>query len=142
MQTVTWKFKQYKADPNKAYEEISSLEEITPQNVVDLAKDEKSVIHNDFEWNDTIAGAKYRVIQAGEMIRNFVLVTKEEEKTPMRALQITTTTNVYKPTEFFLKNENEYQSLLKRALAELHGFKARYSSLVELEDIFKAIDEL
>lgn len=142
MQSVKWKFKQYKADANKAYEEISSLAEITPQNVVNLARDEKSVIHNDFEWNDEIAGEKYRNIQAGEMIRNFVLETVEEEKQPVRALQITTVTNVYKPIEFFLKNEDEYQSLLKRALAELQGFKSRYSNLTELEDVFKAINEL
>lgn len=142
MQSVKWKFKQYKADANKAYEEISSLAEITPQNVVNLARDEKSVIHNDFEWNDEIAGEKYRNIQAGEMIRNFVIETKSEEKVTPRAFQITTVTNVYKPIEFFLKNEDEYRSLLKRALAELQGFKARYSSLVELEDVFNAIDAL
>lgn len=142
MQSVKWKFKNYKADANKAYEEISRLEEITPQNVVNLARNENSVIHNDFEWNDEIAGEKYRNIQASEMIRNFVIETKEEEKPPIRALQITTVTNVYKPTEFFVKNEDEYQSLLKRALSELQGFKARYSSLVELEDVFKAIDKL
>lgn len=142
MQLVSWKIDKYKADANEAYAEISHLEKITPQNVVELARNENSVIHNDFEWNDEIAGEKYRNIQAGEMIRNFLIETKKEEKTPVRALQITTETNVYKPVKFFLKNEDEYQSLLKRALVELQGFKARYSSLVELEDIFKAIDEL
>lgn len=142
MQSVKWKIGKYKADANKAYEEISSLSEITPQNVVNLARDEKSVIHNDFEWNDEIAGEKYRNIQAGEMIRNFVIETKEEEKAQVRALQITTETNVYKPAEFFLKNEEEYQLLLRRALAELQGFKARYSSIAELEDVFNAIDAL
>lgn len=142
MQSVKWKFKQYKADAKEAWKEVMSLEEVTPENIVELAKDEKSVIHNDFEWNDTVAGAKYRLLQAREMIRNFVFETVEEEKQPVRALQITTVTNVYKPVEFFLKNEDEYQSLLKRALSELQAFKARYSSLAELEDVFKAIDAL
>ena len=141
MQAVKWKIEKYKADANKAYEEISSLSEITPQNVVNLARDEKSVIHNDFEWNDEIAGEKYRNIQARLMIQNFVIETKEE-KAPVRALQITTKISNYKPVEFFLKNEDEYQLLLKRALSELQAFKERYSSLAELEDVFKAIDEL
>ena len=142
MQLVSWKIDRYKANAKQAYAEITCLEKITPQNVVELARNENSVIHNDFEWNDEIAGEKYRIIQAADMIRSLVIETKEEEKPPVRALQITTVANVYKPTEFFLKNEDEYQSLLKRALAELQGFKSRYSSIAELEDIFKAIDEL
>lgn len=142
MQSISWKIDRYKADANEAYAEITRLEKITPQNVVELARNENSVIHNDFEWNDEIAGEKYRNIQAADMIRSFVVETKEEEKEPVRALQITTTTNVYKPTEFFLKNEDEYQSLLKRAKMELQGFKKRYSRIAELEDIFKAIEEL
>ncbi len=142
MQLVSWKIDRYKADAKQAYDEITRLEKITPQNVVELARNENSVIHNDFEWNDEIAGEKYRIIQAADMIRSFVIETKEEEKEPIRALQITTTTNTYKPTEFFIKNEDEYQNLLRRAKIELQGFKKRYSRLTELEDIFKKIDEL
>lgn len=142
MQLVSWKIDRYKADAKQAYDEITRLEKITPQNVVELARNENSVIHNDFEWNDEIAGEKYRIIQAADMIRSFVIETKEEEKEPIRALQITTTTSTYKPTEFFIKNEDEYQNLLRRAKIELQGFKKRYSRLTELEDIFKKIDEL
>jgi len=136
---VKWKFMNYQANPNKAYEEISRLKEITPQNVVDLARNENSVIHNDFEWNDTVAGEKYRNIQAREMIRNFVIVKEEKEAEPVRALQISTTVNEYKPVEIILRNEDEYQSLLRRALGELEAFKRRYQTLTELEPIFEAM---
>lgn len=142
MHAVRWKFIKYKADPNKAYEEISALKEITPQNVVNLARNENSVIHNDFEWNDEIAGEKYRIIQARQMIQNFAIETKKEEKAPVRVLQITTARNVYKPIEFFVKNVDEYVELLNRAKIELQGIKKRYSTLAELEDVFTAIDEL
>jgi len=139
---VKWKFMHYKADPNKAYEEISSLKEITPQNVVDLARNEDSTIHNDFEWNDEVAGEKYRIIQAREMIRNFSIIQENKKSEPVRAFQISTTVNEYKPVKIILRNEDEYQSLLKRALRELEAFKRRYNTLAELEPIFEAMKEL
>lgn len=139
---VKWKLMEYKADPNKAYEEVSSLDEITPQNVLNLARNENSVIHNDFEWNDTVAGERYRLIQARKMIQNFVIVQQDSEAEPVRALQISTTVNEYKPVEIILRNEDEYQSLLKRALAELEAFERRYKTLTELEPIFEAMKEL
>lgn len=41
MENVEWKLKNFfEADAQKAYEEIQSLEEITPQNVVNLARSE------------------------------------------------------------------------------------------------------
>lgn len=140
---VIWKFESlYKADANEAYKEINKLEKITPQNVVDMARDEKSVIHEDFEWNDEIAGEKYRVIQAQEMIRSFIVVPKKKEHQPMRALQITTEKSVYKPLEFFVKNIDEYQNLLNRAKKELRSIKERYKDVTELKEVFEAIDEL
>lgn len=140
---VIWKMESfYKANANEAYKEISKLKEITPQNVVDLARDEKSVIHNDFEWDDKIAGEKYRLHQAGDMIRSFVFEPKKADESPTRVLQITTEKSVYQPVKFFLKNEDEYQSLLKRAKAELESFRRRYSTLTELESVFNAIDKM
>lgn len=140
---VVWKFESfYKADANKAYEEISQLDSITPQNVVNLARNKNSVIHNDFEWDDEIAGEKYRVIQAGQMIRSFVFEPKKAEEAPTRVLQITTVQNTYQPVQFFLKHEDEYRALLNKAKIELEGFKRRYATLTELEGVFEAIDEI
>lgn len=142
MELVSWKIDKYKADAEKAYAEISRLSEITPQNVVDLARDEKSTIHNDFEWNDTIAGEKYRKIQAAEMIRMFVFTPVKEENEPTRVFEISTQKNVYKPTKLIVKNEDEYQSLLKMAMQELNNFKRKYHRLTELEKVFDAIEEV
>jgi hypothetical protein len=137
---VSWKLPIYKADAQKAYEEISQLEQITAENIVDLARDENSVLHNDFEWNDEIAGQKYRLMQAQQMVRMFVFTPRKEEHSPTRVFQISNAPRVYKPIVFFTKNEDEYQSLLKRAKAELQAFKQRYKSLTELDKIFEEID--
>jgi hypothetical protein len=142
MENVSWKIPKFKADANKAYEEISKLDSITPQNVVNLARNENSVLHDDFEWNDTIAGAKYRETQAREMIRMFVFTPAEEHNEPTRVFQITQTATVYEPVTMILQREDEYQTLLKRAKNELLAFKKRYENLVELETIFAEISAL
>lgn len=140
MELVSWKIDKYKANATDAYAEISKLNEITPQNVVDLARNEGSVLHSDFEWNDSVAGEKYRKIQAQEMIRMFVFTPVKEKNEPTRVFEISTQKNVYKPTKMIVKNEDEYQSLLKMAMQELNNFKRKYRRLTELEEVFRAIE--
>lgn len=159
MKTV-WKFEnKYKANAEEAYAEIKSLEVITPQNVVDLARSEDSVIHNDFEWDDSIAGEKFRCIQARDMIRSFVLIREEPQKivtdknitfenpepypaSHLRALHTTSRPHEYAPVEYFVENQDEYQILLGKAIAELEAFKRKYAMIAELEDVFNAINNL
>lgn len=142
MKTVSWKIQKYKASAEDAYREMSSLEKLTPQNLVDLARDEKSVLHSDFEWNDTIAGEKYRNIQASEMIRLLVIETEDANIEPIRVFQKVEETHVYEPTKMIVQQEDKYQSLLKQAKADLEVFRKRYHSLVELQEIFEQIDKL
>lgn len=131
----------YKADAQKVADEIGEGK-VTPQEVLEKARDENSELHKCFEWNDSIAAEKYRLQQAGNVLRMLVFTPKSEEQPPLRIFHITEEKNVYQPTKMFLKNEDEYQSLLKRAISELNAFKQKYHTLSELEEIFKAIDEL
>lgn len=140
--SVTWKIPIYKADAEIAYKEISRLPEITPESVLELARDKKSEIHNDFEWNNDVAAEKYRLIQARKMIQMFVIQQEEPEQPKVRALQITTEKSVYQPTKLFLKQDDEYNALLKRALAELESFKQKYKTLSELEAVFEEIEKV
>ena len=140
--TVFFKINKYKVSAEDCYSELQTLKEITPQNVVDLARSKDSKLHDDFEWDNEIAGEKYRLSQAREMIRLLTFEPKEETYEPTRVYQISTEKTVYKPVEVILQNNDEYQNLLKRALAELKSFKKRYSTLVELEEVFRAINEL
>lgn len=140
--TVFFKINKYKVSAEDCYTELQTLSEITPQNVVDLARNEDSKLHNDFEWDNDIAGEKYRLLQASDMIRMLTYEPKDEKHEPIRVYQISTKKTVYKPVEMILKNEDEYQNLLKRALAELNSLKKRYSTLVELEQVFIEIEKL
>jgi hypothetical protein len=94
----------FNADANKCYSEILELEKITPAEVLERARDEKSELHKCFEWDNNVAAEKYRTFQAGQVIRMLYIVPKDEETPQVRVLSRTSHT-VYQPTRSFLTNE-------------------------------------
>ena len=139
-ENVKWKVDGiFKADANECYREISSSEQITPKAILDFARDENSELHKCFEWDNDSAAEKYRTIQAGNVIRMLYIVPKNADAPPVRVLSRTSDT-VYQPTRTFVKNQNEYEDLLKRALSELESFRLKYKTLSELEQVFEQID--
>lgn len=131
----------YKADAQKVADEIGN-EKITPQEMIEKARNEQSELHKCFEWNDTVAAEKYRLQQARVVLSMLVFKPKTEEEQPVRIFSLTTEKSTYQPTKLFLVQSDEYQDLLKRALAELETFKRKYSTLNELEEVFRAIEAL
>ena len=139
---VTWRIQgYYKADAQKVAEEIG-FGKITPMEVLEKAKDETTELHKCFEWNDSIAAEKYRLEQAKNIIRMLVYEKETKEQEVVRYYAKTETKHVYQPTKQFLVQEDEYQGLLRRALAELEAFKNKYHTLTELESIFDAMETI
>ena len=131
----------FKADAQTVAKELESIK-CTPENIVDYAKSEDTELHKCFEWDDSIAGHKYRCMQAQKVVRSLV-ITREDtgEKTPIRLLHSEgNRTGEYKPIYMIVRDKDEYQSLLERALDELRAFKRKYSCLSELEEILELID--
>lgn len=109
----------YKADAQKVADEIGN-DKITPQEMIEKARNEQSELHKCFEWNDTVAAEKYRLQQARNVLSMLVFKPKTEEEQPVRIFSLTTEKSTYQPTKQFLVQADEYQDLLKRALAEYH----------------------
>lgn len=143
MDEIKWRIEGiFKANAAKCLDEIGRDVEITPEQVLEKARDEQSELHKCFEWNDSIAAEKYRLQQARQLIQFFVVVPKQDSKSPIRHFQITSQRNVYMPTTHFATQPDEYQKLLQRAYAELRSFQNRYKSLSELESVFEEIDKI
>ena len=137
-----WKFKNlFKGDAQKVAEEIGNRK-VTPQEVLEIARDENTELHKCFEWDNDLAAEKYRLIQARSVIINLVFVKTDNEQEDVRCFQITTERNTYQPAQQFLVQQDEYQALLKRAKAELEAFRRRYATLTELEGVLKAIEAI
>lgn len=143
MEVIRWAFP-HKGDAEKCYRECETLSEVTPENVLNKAKDEGTELHKCFEWDDSVAGEKYRLIQARDVIRHFVVEYKKDENEThkIRSYQITTKTNHYEPTTVILEKPDEYTALLERAKAEMEAFIRRYNTLAELEAVIEEIQKL
>lgn len=129
-------------DPYKVYAELQDLgENVKPAEIVAAAQDSTSELHKCFEWDDTEAARKYRLIQAGNLIRNLVIVETAQKSEPQHIrIMYTSQDGGYKQTKLILQNKDEYTCLLEKAMAELKVFKQKYSMLQELNEIFALIE--
>lgn len=135
-----------KADPNKVAAEIHSIgESATPEQIVAFGTGQDTELHKCFEWNDAVAANKYRLEQAKDIAESLLIIHLDPQKpdvapTRLRAMYHLNGTPGYQPSIRILSQEDKYQALLEQAKAELRMFKAKYSMLKELQDIFDIID--
>lgn len=112
--------------------------------LVEASRPEDAPLHDEFEWNDTVAAQKWRE-QTGRVMIASIVVTPdvEESSQPVRAFfNIERGTHEYIPTEIIFSDEAKKQRLLDIAKRELFAFEAKYKTLTELDAVFKAIDAL
>ena len=142
MERVAWKVNIYgNADAQKVYEEIGD-QNISPEELVEKAKNPKSELHKCFEWDDKKAAEKYRIQQARTLMCNLVFVTDDEKDDVRVFYNLTFEKPEYHPTKLILQKPDEYQALLNKAKGELHAFKKKYAMLKELKKLFEDIEEL
>ena len=69
----------------EAIQEIKKLEDrrgrLTPEQVVEAARDESSPLHECFEWDDGKAAHKYRVEQARDLLKRVKIEVEYHETT-------------------------------------------------------------
>ena len=140
---IEWKTKGiFKANAEAVAMELESLEgECTPEEIVNKAKDERTELHKCFEWNDTEAARKWRLQQARLICCNLIYVEpRKPDVAPVRVLYKAESGNGYQQSKLIVRNQDSYQELLKRAMAELHSFKIRYACIHELDELFAMIE--
>ena len=130
---------------------------LTAELVLDSAKPKNSPLHHHFDWRDTSAARKYRLIQAAELIRSikvhyevsenktvhvraFHNVVPEErpetsgEEIPRQAK------GFYVPLETALSVESYRSQLLANCKRDMASFRQKYSALNEIGDVLGAMD--
>lgn len=146
----SWKMYQYNVPAEtvgKRFEEIEKeYGKITSDLILQDAEPEDSPLHELFEWDDAVAGHKYRLSQATNLIINLAKEVEEDPKPkPVRAFYNVSDgerkgTFINAKTAF--SNPDTRDIILKRAYRELEAFKEKYSNLTELAGVFKQIDKL
>lgn len=129
----------------------------TPEAVVLAAQSKDSPLHEFFEWDDSEAAAKFRLVQAGALIRR-VKLTVIRASVETKIIDVGTTRAFVSPAnerrsaknpeggysriEHVLSDDERRKALIDTVRAELAAIKAKYSALSELSQVWQAIDAI
>ena len=146
----------FKADAKAALKEIEALNKrhggYAPDgSLVEHARNPKSVLHNEFEWDDEVASNKFRLITEKNIKRSLVVVTEklndgQAEPTEIRLFQRAKVECNGKPQRIWLntfdmmKDPHGRQQLVDNAKKELEAFTNKYKALSELSDVLEPIN--
>lgn len=122
--------------------DLAKQNNLNAKALVDVSRPEDAALHNEFEWNDSIAAEKWRMQEARVLIDAVVLVVEEAEVAPVRAFVQVEEQSNYEPIHVILKDENKTEQLLQRALTELNAFRNKYRSLEIFKKLFDEIDRI
>jgi len=117
------------------------------QDVVEDARPVGSALHSAFEWNDGIAGEKFRCWQARNLMHSLRLITIQdgvktsEHRVILSVPKTDENERVYMSAQSAMANPKWRTALLEQAARDLASWRARYQDLAELADIFPVIDE-
>lgn len=138
-------------DANKAGRELERLRQeggggLTQDAVVERARSHNSALHKHFDWDDTSAAHKYRLEQAGDLIRSITVDISRSNLTekPIRAFVNVTQKSgerSYQNTLVAMSDKELREQVIRAAWAELLAVRRKYDGLEELARVFAAIDE-
>ncbi|KPL67406.1 hypothetical protein SZ64_04375 [Erythrobacter sp. SG61-1L] len=111
--------------------------------VIEAARDEQNPLHSEFQWNDAAAANAYRIEQARYLIRSIEAVVDHNESKPIRAFVsvVRDEDRSYTSVSHAMADPELRRQVLLGALRELEAWRDRYAELVELANVFVAIDE-
>ena len=118
-----------------------SKEGLTPESLLNVSRAANAPLHNEFEWDDSIAAEGYRKEQARNIIRHLIIVrTDVKEPIKDRAfVYVGEKKTGYVPLDEALSNDKWRENLMASALRDMKFFVAKYRRLEELSNI---IDEM
>jgi len=106
---------------------------VTPEMVLERARDGHSILHSFFEWDDSIAAEKYRVEQAGSLIRAIVILPEAAKaSTVIRAVVRVSDGQEkgrYWETERAMSDKEMSKQVLRDAAKDAQSMAARYRGL-------------
>jgi hypothetical protein len=118
---------------------------LTSKDVLDEARKSSHPLHKAFEWDDGKAAERWRLEQAGQIIRSIEIVVeiRKGDPRPLRAFVSVTRDNdrSYTSLAHAMSDEQLRAQVISSALTELQSWRERYSNLSEFAKVFAAIDK-
>lgn len=132
-----------KARKGKIVQALQELEDenggiLTPHIVVDSARNISSPLHSAFDWDDTSAAEKYRLMQARILLTTIkveFMGEKREAYFNAKAMVGKEMTRAYFPIQTVYSNQKLHDEVLREAVRELEYAQAKYESLKEMRGV-------
>lgn len=150
-----WRYQHFPVKADEAGKEFERIErengKVTAENLINSARPQDSIMHDCFEWNDTEAAEKYRLLEAKNVINQLVKVVVEKDSEQSRGQRAYVNINPqrgfgskgdYISIERAMSEEETRKIVLKRALEELIAYKRKYQEFSELSKVFSTIGEV
>ena len=120
---------------------------LTPESVVDAARDPLSPLHNRFCWDDGVAAEAYRRQQAITLIGTVKVFFENKHLQAFHNVTVKVGTEqrgVYLGLNEILSDSDLHDQVLERALGELNHWQTKYETLNELKSVINtsAMEEL
>jgi hypothetical protein len=118
---------------------------VTPETVLDDARNPESPLHPAFEWRDEVAAERFRVGQASYMIRSIVVQSSTADSTPFRVFIHVPSTDEDEPRGEYMtraeimSDDDLRRATLLRALMASYGELRDYEDEPELQAVVRAI---
>lgn len=107
---------------------------LTTEQVLTEAADPASPLHTAFEWDDQIAGYRYRLIQAGELIRKAEVTIQEMR---VRRFVFLPSTDSFHPIEEATKRADWRAELVAEFQRDAARFHERWVNHKHVADQYK-----
>ena len=147
----------FKADPDLALAEIENLNArhngSAPDGaLVTHAMNPESVLHKEFEWDDAIAGKKYRLATEKKIKRSLVVVDQQPNNNNAEPVEIRVfqravvrdsedkSHRIWMNTFDMLADPEGRAQLLAQARKELQQFSTKYEAITELSEVLNPIE--
>lgn len=142
-----WKFGFFKqADAQKIGEELDEMSTINVDNILEKAKNENTELNKIFDWDNEIAGEKWRRQQANQMIQDLQVVVvkgdKENKPKTTKAFVTLKRETEYEPIEAVVNDPLKYESLREIALNKIRKIRQDYAEVESLKELYAMIDSL
>ena len=122
---------------------------LKPEDVVEFARNKRTALHQEFEWDDARASAEYRLEQARKVIRVAVTIlpSPHSDQEPVRAYVSVASDRAqpgggYRAFADVMTDDAMRAELVNEAIGEAKRWRRKYERLRELAPIFRAIDKV
>ena len=135
-----------KTDAQTALKIMCELEEqgkLNAQELVNASRPADAPMHQDFEWDDAIAGEQWRKAQARVYIAGIVYAPVQTHGEPVRVFaKLTAGSSEYTNLETIMRSPDSIEILRQNAIKDQEVYKSKYNTILKIVEVNMSIDSV